>query len=219
MTKEKEFSDLLCEIVAHDMANGLTTLGSYSVLLDEELDEQQLKAKKYSKINLATIEKLISLMEFFRKYRADCQKISWRSLASIYKYRKAPLSVKITVNDELGTIKIYASDLASMVFDNLIDNTIRHGKATEIKVSHCFTSDDELIVVFEDNGKGVPTENKEKIFEKGFGENTGMGLYLTRKILDITDIKIVEVGELGKGVRFEMTIPKNYYKIETITET
>jgi signal transduction histidine kinase len=219
MTKEKEFSELLCEIVAHDMANGLTTLGSYSVLLDEELDEKQVKAKKYSKINLVTIEKLIALMEFFRKYRADCQKISWRSLGSIYKYRKVASSVKIIANDELGTIKIYASDLASMVFDNLIDNTIRHSKATEIRVSYCFNSDSELVVVFEDDGKRVLVENKEKIFEKGFGENTGMGLYLTRKILDITDIKIVEVGEPGKGARFEIIIPKNCYKIETINAT
>jgi len=216
MTKEKEFSELLCEIVAHDMANGLITLGSYSALLDEELDENQVDAKKYSKINLATVERLISLIAFFRKYREDCQKISWRSLGSIQKYRKIQSPIKINASEELGAFKIYASDLASMIFENLIDNTVRHGKATEIKVSHYFTPDSELVVVFEDNGKGVPIENKERIFEKGFGENTGMGLYLARKILDITDIKIVEVGEPGKGAKFEIVVPKNGYKIETM---
>ena len=216
MTKEREFYELLCEITGHDVANGLTTLASYSGMLDEELDENQVNAKKYSKINLETIDKLISSISLFRKYRADSQKISWRSLGAMHKYRRIQSPVKIDVCDELATIKIYASDLAPIVFDNLIDNTVRHGKATEIKVSHCFTSEGELVVVFEDNGKGILAENKERIFEKGFGENTGMGLYLARKILDITDIKIIEVGEPGKGAKFEMTVPKNGYMIETM---
>ncbi len=64
------------------------------------------------------------------------------------------------------------------------------------------------VLVCEDDGDGVPAEEKEKIFERGFGKNTGLGLSLSREILSITGITISETGEPGKGARFEMTVPK-----------
>ena len=64
----------------------------------------------------------------------------------------------------------------------------------------------------EDDGNGVAAEDKEKIFLRGFGKNTGMGLALSREILDITGISIKETGEPGKGARFEMTVPKGAWR-------
>jgi len=43
---------------------------------------------------------------------------------------------------------------------------------------------------------------KEKIFERGYGKNTGMGLFLSREIPAIT-----RNGEPGKGARFEIRVP------------
>jgi len=48
-------------------------------------------------------------------------------------------------------------------------------------------------------GEGVPTYEKEKIFKRGFGKNTGMGLFLAREIPSITGITIHETGDPGKG--------------------
>jgi two-component system CheB/CheR fusion protein len=59
----------------------------------------------------------------------------------------------------------------------------------------------------------MPVE-KEKIFERGYGKNTGLGLFLSRDILDITGITIKETGKPGKGARFEMTVPKEMWRIE-----
>jgi signal transduction histidine kinase len=64
----------------------------------------------------------------------------------------------------------------------------------------------------EDDGPGIPEENKERIFEKGFGNNTGLGLFLTREILGITGITIRETGEPGTGARFELTVPPGSYR-------
>jgi len=60
--------------------------------------------------------------------------------------------------------------------------------------------------VCEDDGDGVASGEKEKIFERGFGKNTGLGLFLSREILSITGIMIRETGVPGKGARFEMTV-------------
>lgn len=48
---------------------------------------------------------------------------------------------------------------------------------------------------------------------QGFGKNTGLGLFLIREILGITGISICENGEPGKGVRFEMSIPLQHWRL------
>ena len=69
------------------------------------------------------------------------------------------------------------------------------------------------MITYEDNGTGIPAEDKEHIFGKGFGKHTGLGLFLTREILAITNITIRENGEPGKGVRFEILVPVDMYRI------
>jgi signal transduction histidine kinase len=49
-------------------------------------------------------------------------------------------------------------------------------------------------------------------FERGYRKNTGLGLFLTREILNITGITIRETGEPGRGARFESTVPKEAYR-------
>jgi signal transduction histidine kinase len=69
-----------------------------------------------------------------------------------------------------------------------------------------------LVLVFEDNGVGIPSSEKEMIFERGYGKNTGFGLFLIREILSITGLSIKENGIPGKGVRFEITVPQGVYR-------
>ena len=74
-------------------------------------------------------------------------------------------------------------------------------------------SGDNRLIVCEDDGEGVVADEKEKIFERGFGKNTGLGLALAREILDITGITIIEYGEPGKGARFEIVVPNGMWRI------
>ena len=94
-----------------------------------------------------------------------------------------------------------------------MDNAVRYGgKITTIRFSVEEAGDDHLIIC-EDDGDGVIAEEKEKIFERGFGKNTGLGLALSREILSITGITLRETGEPGKGARFEMMVPKGAWRI------
>ena len=83
--------------------------------------------------------------------------------------------------------------------------------ATEVTLGYQITVDG-LVLFFEDNGGGIPDANKEKIFERGYGTQQGMELFLVREILGITGITIRETGRYGSGARFEMTIPKRSYR-------
>ena len=54
---------------------------------------------------------------------------------------------------------------------------------------------------------------RRRIFERGFGKNTGLGLFLVREILAITGITIRETGTAGTGARFEITVPRGRYRV------
>ena len=69
-----------------------------------------------------------------------------------------------------------------------------------------------LMIRWEDNGPGVPEVMKEKIFERGFGRNTGLGLFLAKEILALTGITIRETGTFGSGARFEIFVPAGSFR-------
>jgi len=121
---------------------------------------------------------------------------------------------KVTVKNDLpaGT-EVFAGPLVVKVFYNLMDNAVRYGgKITTIRFSALESGDDQVIVC-EDDGDGIVAAEKEKIFERGFGKNTGLGLALSREILDITGITITETGEPGKGARSEMVVPNGAWRV------
>jgi signal transduction histidine kinase len=99
------------------------------------------------------------------------------------------------------------------VFSNLVDNSRRHGEHVQhISFTRVPGSGDSVIIVYEDDGVGVPETDKERIFEKGFGNHTGLGLFLSREILAITGLTIRESGTPGRGARFEILVPQGKYR-------
>ncbi len=113
---------------------------------------------------------------------------------------------------DVGDLEVFADPLLEKVFYNLMDNAIRHGETLTLIRFHWSETPDALLLFCEDDGAGVPDAVKEQIFESGFGQNTGQGLFLVREILAITGITIRETGRIGEGARFEMKIPTEAYQ-------
>jgi len=119
---------------------------------------------------------------------------------------------EITFVLDLEDTEIYADPLLEKVFYNLIDNALRYGETiTTIRFSYKI-SEKGMTLICEDDGVGIPDEAKDRIFERGVGKNTGMGLFLSREILMITGITIQEIGTYRKGARFELLIPNNSWR-------
>ena len=119
---------------------------------------------------------------------------------------------QVSIHEACGRFEIFADPMIERVFFNLFENAQRHGgNVTEISV-RCRESADWLVIVVEDNGVGIPAHEKEKIFERGFGKNTGFGLFLAREILSITGMTITETGKEGKGARFEILVPRMFFR-------
>jgi PAS domain S-box-containing protein len=126
--------------------------------------------------------------------------------------KQAPLK-NIQVMNEIPTnTEIFADPLISRVFINLMENAARYGGTITTIRFTARGSGEEYLIVCEDDGVGIPAEEKTKIFEQVYGKNSGRGLFLAREILSITGITIAETGEPGRGARFEMTVPKGMWR-------
>jgi len=91
--------------------------------------------------------------------------------------------------------------------DNLIDNSLKHGeKVTQIRIYYKKKKGIELI--YEDNGVGIPKNEKTKIFQEGYGRGTGYGLYLIKRMCNEYGWTIKETGKHSKGAQFTIIIPE-----------
>jgi len=87
-------------------------------------------------------------------------------------------------------IQVYADPLIERALFNLANNAVVHSvTATEFRIS-CAPEGENLVIVVEDNGVGIPDGDKERIFERGVGKHTGLGLFMVREILGITGMTI-----------------------------
>jgi PAS domain S-box-containing protein len=204
---------LINSITRHDLLNDLTIVLGYLTFIEEAktLDEvQQYRAK---------IEESTRKMQSHLDFTQDYQEIGRKTPQYIPvegALSKALIGLDLTrmkLSIELDEFEILADRLLEKVFFNLIDNATRHGgnEISTIRVTYRET-ERGLTLIMEDNGTGVPHAEKELIFQKGFGKNTGLGLFLVREVLAITGIDIRETGEPGKGARFEITIPPGGYR-------
>ncbi len=102
-------------------------------------------------------------------------------------------------------------DMLSRVITNLISNAIKHSKSsTEIKIS-TLQVEQSIQISIQDYGKGIPEEEKPNIFQKYPSSKrtigTGLGLYISKQIIDAHKGKIWFESETGKGTTFYFTLP------------
>jgi len=203
--------NLLIGVTRHDIINNLTVVMGYNDLLRNTLrDERALAMLEKENSALQTIHRQI---EFTRQYyNLGVKSPLWQNVCEISTQAYSQLVTTIVYSCETRDLEIYADPLLEKVFYNLFDNAIRHGESVFNIRMYAVPDGTDLLLVFGDDGMGIPRENKERIFRRGYGNHTGLGLFLTREILAITRIEISETGEYEKGARFELRIPSGNYR-------
>ncbi len=202
----------LSSITRHDILNQITAIVMYLSLAEEINKDPQVHS------HLEKIEEITHLIQRQIQFTRDYQNIgtnapSWQEVSLIVNEAIRDIGDKdIRVEFDLDALEIYADLLLGKVFSNLIDNSVRHGEhVTVIRVSYLL-SDKDLILVYEDNGVGIPDAAKEKIFKREYYRNTGYGLFLSQEILSITSATIRETGVPGTGARFEIRFPEGMFR-------
>ena len=187
--------NLMTNITRHDILNNVSAVLGYIDILRIKFPNPALTYYLSKLEDLTTaIQHLITDTQNYQNLGISEPK--WQDIDKLVSHLHVPDSVTLTV--DLRGVELYADPMLEKVFFNFLDNSIRHGqKVTEIGVSSR-QSDEGLSVVWEDNGIGIPDEEKDKIFEKGYGKNTGLGLFLCREILTISGMTMRETGEAGQ---------------------
>ena len=99
------------------------------------------------------------------------------------------------------------------VLINLITNAV-HATGPRGKITATLEPvGDRVALTIQDTGRGIPREHLEKIFEPFFstkppGEGTGLGLFVTRSIIEKLGGEMDVESQLGQGTRFCVRLPK-----------
>ena len=171
---------------------------------------QDPKLTEYLKKERMAVEKIQRQFKFAKDYQnIGVESPRWQGIKQIVNLMNDESdmgAVRITVTT--GTASVCADPLFEKVIYNLFENALRHGGGvSEISVSLNEESTGAVLVVA-DNGIGIPANEKEKIFERGYGKNTGWGLFLVREILEITGMTITETGVREKVPGSRSTFPR-----------
>jgi len=134
--------------------------------------------------------------------------------------RELSLTIQFDFDDR--ELFILGNDLLKDVFDNILNNAIKHNKNPTVEIKIRISKQarkcvNYLKMEFLDNGKGVSDTRKENIFYRGYREiksvhGMGLGLSLAKKIIETCNGEIwVEdrvKGDYSKGSNFVILIPE-----------
>lgn len=200
--------NLLTSITRHDIINKTTAILNSLDIIQSDYPDPDLT--HLIEIVSSATEDIKTHIEFTRTYQdLGSHEPQWFRLDMLM-----PSSLQPTIRllSELRDYEIYADPMINLVFQNLLDNSVRHGqRVTCIRVT-ASQEGDSLCIRWEDDGVGISMDQKERIFERGFGKNTGLGLFLVREILEISGITIREAGVFGSGAMFEMVVPQGKFR-------
>ncbi len=205
---------LLSGITRHDILNQLGLLDGYLSLAEKSLHDPLNFDRFMEKVHMA-VQAIQHQITFTRLYQELGMKApDWVSVNDCIEQARAVLPAgTIRIEALSDRLEVYADPLFEKIFSNLLDNALRYGgeSMTTIRFS-VIPKNTQLVIVCEDNGAGMTAEEKEHLFERGYGKHTGLGIFLSREILSITGMTIEETSTPGHGARFEITVPAGGFR-------
>lgn len=204
---------LLTGLTRHDVFNQLAGMQGYHLLAMEESEPDRIK--DYITRAHQVGSRIEAVIKFTRDYENfGIESSGWQRIHPIIESAQCEVSLgSITlINDIPEGVEVYADPIIRKVFTTLIENATRHGgKVTRIRFS-CLKQNYGIVLICEDDGVGIPQEEKGYVFDRGYGNHTGIGLFLAKEILSITGLSIRECGVEGEGARFEIMVQAGKFR-------
>ena len=189
--------------VSHDLRNPLNVAAGNIRLAAAEGESEPLDTA------FEAIQRMDSLIEELLALAKDGKAVGERRrvqsedvVAKSFENVRAP---ETTLRTE-GSVEI-SCDPARLTeaFENLVRNAVEHGGSDVALTAGVLPDEDGLYV--EDDGPGIPAEERERVFEKGHTtrkDGSGFGLAIVERIVDAHgwDVRVAD-GETG-GARFEV---------------
>lgn len=210
--------------VSHEFRTPITSINGFARLIhDNDLPQEQLK--EYSSIIVNESKRLMELSSDLLRL-SELDNTTIREGSSVFsldeQIRKTVLLLepqwsKKDIEFELHLEEaqyVGDEDLLKQVWINLIQNAIKFSYDKGLIIISLCPWNDALRIRIEDNGVGIPDEDKQHIFDRFYKGNksqsqngNGLGLSIVSKIVEIYKGEISVESELGKGSTFTVYLP------------
>ena len=223
-------------VVSHDLKEPLRKIGTFVKLIGERCLNEEANGPFYVQRTILAAERMNNLIEdllSFSRLSAEPQLVAFdlndvmNEVATDLEYAFEQKQGKLNIQSDLPQI-IGVESQFRQVFQNLISNALKFVKdevkpEITITADRIDTSDFEAPssnfgnyhrITIKDNGIGFEEQYKEKIFtifqrlhNKETYEGTGIGLAITKKIIEKHNGVIVSQSKPGEGATFIIILP------------
>lgn len=234
LRRSEKLKSSLLDAVTHDLRTPLTSIkASVTTLLDTDVDAEFGEADRTELLDIIDeetdrlndfIEGIVGVAKLeagalrLRKQSCSADEIISIAVSRAGK-RLLGHSVDVSVAPGLPNVMVDAASIAEVVF-SLLDNAAKYSPAgTPIAVSAEVAKPDEVLIVVQDQGKGIPPELRESVFTKfyrgaddihGSTSGLGLGLAIARGIVESQGGRIrIEDGDGDFVTKFIIWLPKD----------
>jgi len=222
----------LLSYISHDLRTPLSSLQGYletwqikqSTLTEEE-------SQHYISIAMENAGQISAMVEqLFELAHLDSDEVSIRlepvviadltpDVVQQLEIEAREQQIRLDIRPRDSSLVVFADiEKLERVLTNLIDNAIRHCSPNDTVTVRFEASPAAITIGVEDTGTGIPPDDIERIFEPHFKArntrtgkktNTGLGLAITKRLLELHGATIEVTSRLGEGTRFSFALARN----------
>jgi PAS domain S-box-containing protein len=224
----EKMKDELVSVVSHELRTPLTSIrGALGLLAGGLLRSQPEKGERMLEIAVSNTDRLVRLInDILDLERMESGKMTMEKQACSAADLMTQATESIRDLAEKAGVTVFVSPHAARLwvdpdriiqaFINLLSNAIKFSpRGGTIRLSATLQAD-QILFQIKDQGRGIPQEKRESIFER-FQQvdasdrrekgGTGLGLPITRKIVEQHGGRIWVESTLGQGSTFSFTLP------------
>lgn len=240
LKQSEQLKSSLLDAVTHDLRTPLTSIkASVTTLLDDQRSIAQDDTIRLSQEGREELMEVIDeeadrldrfiedLMVLARIEAGEMElRREWGSLSEIIATaikRAAPLiknhRIEVRLEKDLPSVRVDERAVSEVVY-NLVDNAAKYSPLGSVIAVTAESSEDEMVrLTVEDQGRGIPVELRERVFDKFFRAmrggslstpltGTGMGLAIAKGIVEAHGGRIwIESGDVSIGTRVVLLLP------------
>ncbi len=195
LEEQRDNLKILNQIVRHDVRNELQIVLAYGEMLEEYIEDGGEKSLRQilgaGREAVEITQTAGEITEAMLNSETDPTPVNFRPVleAQIDHIRENHERALVSVKKTLPDVAVLADEMLDSVFRNLLNNAIVHNDKKLPEVTVSVTTHEEVARVrIEDNGPGIPDEQKDQIFQEGEkgldSEGTGIGLSLVQTLVD-----------------------------------
>lgn len=212
-------------IVSHELKTPVTSIKAYAQILHRrflkagDTNSAELLAKM--DLQLGKLTHLIGDLLDVTKIESGKLKLHWERFSileliheTVEFLQRTSSKHRLKIHTTKGAVILADKERVSQVLTNFITNAIKYSPDAKDVIIEVKTTKEHVTVCVCDFGMGIPKENHTQIFERFYRGSVesypglGLGLYISKEIINRLKGQIWVDSEVGKGAQFCFRLPR-----------